>query len=88
MSCDCAQISKPGNPAGVIRSPLQPEETRGLARSGDLSRMLPAEAALLAAGWPKQNDDGSGNEGSRVARLLHLARRAERNLLSYERAGW
>ena len=26
--------------------------------------------------------------GSRGARLLHMARRAERNLLSYERSGW
>lgn len=41
----------------------------------------------MAAGWPKQNDNGDNNEGSRAARLLHMARRAERNLLSYERAG-
>lgn len=26
--------------------------------------------------------------GSRAARMLHMARRAERNLLSYERSGW
>ncbi|KAK9819714.1 hypothetical protein WJX72_001579 [[Myrmecia] bisecta] len=74
---------------GVIRSPLQPEETRGLTRSGDLSRMLPFEAHLLAAGWPKQpNPDGSPKEGSRPARLLHMVRRAERGLMSYERTGW
>ncbi|GMH32818.1 hypothetical protein BSKO_00652 [Bryopsis sp. KO-2023] len=83
-----AEVYKSGNPPGVIRSPLQPEETRGLARSGDLSRMLPAEAALMAAGWPKQIEGSeTKREGSRAARLLHLARRAERNLLSYERAG-
>ena len=34
---------------GVHRSPLQPEETRGLTRSGDISRMLPFEVHLLAA---------------------------------------
>lgn len=79
---------KSGNPSGVIRSPLQPDETRGLARSGDLSRMLPAEAALMAAGWPKkERNSEKAPEGLRAARLLHMARRAERNLLSYERAG-
>jgi hypothetical protein len=36
-----------------VRSSLQPEETAGLTRSGDLSRMLPFEAHLLAAGWPR-----------------------------------
>ena len=35
----------------MIRSELQPEETSGLARSGDISRMLPMEAHLLAQGW-------------------------------------
>ena len=43
---------------GVIRSSLQPEETAGLTRSGDLSRMLPFEAHLLAAGWPRDSADG------------------------------
>ena len=43
---------------GVIRSSLQPEETAGLTRSGDLSRMLPFEAHLLAAGWPRNSADG------------------------------
>ena len=36
---------------GVVRSELQPEETSGLSRSSDLSRMLPLEAHLLAHGW-------------------------------------
>lgn len=73
---------------GVIRSPLQPEETRGLARSGDLSRMLPFEAHLMVAG--KRKDDG-GEEKTRAAKAahrLHMVRRAERNLMSYERTGW
>jgi uncharacterized protein with von Willebrand factor type A (vWA) domain len=84
---------------GVVRSEAAPEETRGLTRSGDLSRMLPAEAHLLAAGWPRRaaDSDGDGgasgdsnavNEGSRAARLLFMVRRAERQLTSYERAGW
>ena len=37
----------------MVRSSLQPEETAGLTRSGDLSRMLPFEAHLMAAGWPR-----------------------------------
>lgn len=53
--------------------------------------MLPFEAHLLAAGWPKNGVDEDGNEvvkeGSRPARLLHMVRRAERNLMSYERTG-
>ena len=53
--------------------------------------MLPFEAHLLAAGWPKNDVDEDGNEvlreGSRPARLLHMVRRAERNLMSYERTG-
>ncbi|DBA84260.1 TPA: hypothetical protein ACH3X2_006318 [Trebouxia sp. C0005] len=86
------EIWSSGKPPGVVRSPLQPEETRGLTRSDDLSRMLPFEAHLIAAGWPRNDTDADGNEvvreGSRPARLLHLVRRAERNLMSYERTGW
>lgn len=76
------QIYRSDCPEGVIRSPLQPEETSGLCRSGDLSRMLASEAVLVAAGWSKRRTP------SRPARLLHLARRAERNLMSYERSGF
>lgn len=119
-------------PPGVIRSEESPEETRGLTRSGDLSRMLPLEAHLLAAGWPRQckeenarndttpeetrggfercgDDSFNANDvmmvsadqdshkektnevlrsGSRACRLLFMARRAERMLMSYERTGW
>lgn len=142
------QVYSSRHPPGVIRSPMQPEETRGLTRSGerlargwlwaasgatasgnvctpgppshrrsapnrraatgDLSRMLPFEAHLLAAGWPRWEDapaadedggDGDGTssgggervlarEGSRAARMLFMARRAERQLMSYEREGW
>ena len=73
------QIFQTGMPEGVIRSEESPEETRGLTRSGDLSRMLPVEARLLA---------NSRREKNAVSRKLFMARRAERMLLSYERAGW
>lgn len=72
--------------------------------SGDLSRMLPAEMHLMAAGWPRksavpmqlqtgpqqQPQDEPQEElqsGNRAARLLHMVRRAERMLMSYERTG-
>ena len=88
-----AQVDAPRRPPGMLRSPLQPEETAGLARSGDLSRMLPHEAHLVAAGWPRGRGSPGPDgvtliTGSRPARLLHLARRAERTLQSYDRTGW
>ncbi|GLI68508.1 hypothetical protein VaNZ11_012952 [Volvox africanus] len=49
------ELEARGYPPGVIRSPLRPEEVRGLTRSGDLSRMLPSEMALLAHGWPRKS---------------------------------
>lgn len=70
-----AERSVPRSPMGVVRSPLEPVETRSLTRSDDLSRMLPSEAALLAM-------------GGKYGRLLHFSRRAERNLTSYERSSW
>jgi hypothetical protein len=56
-----------GRPPGVVRSEQSPEETRGLSRSGDLSRMLPSEARLLAAGWPTSRRAGGrgGGEGGK-----------------------
>lgn len=96
-------------PPGVIRSPLVPEEVRGLHRSGNLTQMLPAEAALMAVGWPRrpaaEADERAGDaggaaveegvgeseaeeeRGSHPARLLFMARLAEKGLMSYERAG-
>lgn len=94
------EVYAAGYPLGVIRSEQSPEETRGLTRSGDISRMLPGEAHLLAAGWPRKSavsgadsDGDDDNEavlegGSRACRLLFMARRAERMLMSYERTGW
>jgi uncharacterized protein with von Willebrand factor type A (vWA) domain len=55
-----------------VRTPLSPTETRGVERSGEISRMLPAEAAMF--GHPK-------------LRLLWHARRAERALLTYRVEG-
>jgi uncharacterized protein with von Willebrand factor type A (vWA) domain len=55
-----------------VRTPLAPTETRGVERSGEIGRMLPAEAALLS--HPR-------------LRLLWHARRAERALLTYRVEG-
>ena len=35
---------------GLLRTTLEAQETRGLTRSDDISRLLPAEAAMLARG--------------------------------------
>jgi uncharacterized protein with von Willebrand factor type A (vWA) domain len=55
--------------ARSVRIPGMPGETRGIHRSDQIARMLPAEAMLL--GHPR-------------LRLVWHARRAERTLLSYE----
>lgn len=55
-----------------VRTPHLPAETRGIERSGEIARMLPAEAVNL--GHPK-------------LRLLWQARRAERALLTYRVEG-
>lgn len=47
-----------------MRSPLQPEEVRGLTRSGELSRMLPSEMALLAHGWPRKVQQNGTKPGT------------------------
>lgn len=53
-------------------SPLVPAETRGVERSGELSRMLPVEAALL---------------GHPILKKLWHARWAERGLMTYRVEG-
>ena len=55
-----------------VRTPLVPEDTRGVERSGSIARMLPAEAAML--GHPK-------------LRMLWHARRSEQALLTYRVEG-
>lgn len=65
------QVAASSRQLGLIRSSLVPEETRGLTRSGDLSRMLPAEAHLMAAGWPSRNvrEVRAGPPGPRAPRF-------------------
>lgn len=50
---------------GVIRSSLVPEQVQGLHRSGNLTQMLPAEAALLAMGWPRNRKGDKTSGGIR-----------------------
>ncbi len=40
---------------GLLRTILEAQETRGLTRSDDISRLLPGEAALLARGRQVRN---------------------------------
>ena len=95
----CPQVRSLGRGGGtgpLRRAPQEVPAARcppGVVRSGSLSLMLPSEAALLALGWPREHseDDESEREvearGSHPARLLFLARLAEKGLMSYERAG-
>ncbi|GAB4823718.1 hypothetical protein N2152v2_010764 [Parachlorella kessleri] len=62
---------------GLLRTILEAQETRGLTRSDDISRLLPSEAATLARG-----------RKIRQAKLLFYAKLAEKALQSYERDGW
>lgn len=47
------QLAHARGPSCMVRSPLAPEETAGICRSGELSHMLPSEMQLIAAGWPR-----------------------------------
>ncbi|KAK9816841.1 hypothetical protein WJX72_005809 [[Myrmecia] bisecta] len=62
---------------GLLRTILEAQETRGLTRSDDISRLLPSEAATLARG-----------RTVRKAKLLFFAKLAEKALQTYERDGW
>ncbi|GBF95418.1 hypothetical protein Rsub_08380 [Raphidocelis subcapitata] len=70
------RLDMSGRP-GLLRTVLEAQETRGLTRSGDISRLLPAEAAVLARG-----------RTVRQSKLLFFARLAEKGLQTYERDGW
>lgn len=61
----------------MLRTVLEAQETRGLTRTDDISRLLPSEAALLARG-----------RSVRQAKLLFYAKLAEKGLQTYERDGW
>ena len=65
-SAGSVQVHSPRGPPGVIKSELQPEETSGLARSGDISRMLPMEAHLLAQGWAARAAMSAAGAGSKL----------------------
>jgi len=70
------KLDMSGRP-GLLRTVLEAQETRGLTRSGDISRLLPAESAILARG-----------RTVRQSKLLFYARLAEKGLQTYERDGW
>ncbi|KAG7670575.1 hypothetical protein Ndes2437B_g05113 [Nannochloris sp. 'desiccata'] len=70
------RLEMKGRP-GLLRTTLEAQETRGLTRSDDISRLLPSEAAMLARG-----------RQVRQAKLLFYARLAEKGLSTYERDGW
>lgn len=62
---------------GLLRTILEQQETRGLTRSDDISRLLPSEAATLARG-----------RKVRQSKLLFYGKLAEKALQTYERDGW
>lgn len=70
------RLEMKGRP-GLLRTVLEAQETRGLTRSDDISRLLPSEAAVLARG-----------RTVRQAKLLFYAKLAEKGLQTYERDGW
>ncbi|CAE7217987.1 ravA [Symbiodinium natans] len=72
-----AEAEELGCPQGVARSVRAPSEASGIARSGAIELMLPAEAHLLVQGRKRS-----------TLRALHHARRLEQSLLSYHRASW
>ena len=59
-------LDERGRP-GLLRTTLEAQETRGLCRSDDISRLLPSEAAMLARG-----------RTVRASKLLFYAKLAER----------
>ncbi|KAK9866929.1 hypothetical protein WJX84_008862 [Apatococcus fuscideae] len=62
---------------GLLRTVLEAQETRGLTRSDDISRLLPSESATLARGRKQ-----------RAAKLLFYSKVVEKSLQTYERDGW
>ena len=62
---------------GLLRTTLEAQETRGLTRSDDISRLLPSEAATLARGMSVP-----------TSKLIFYAKLVEKSLQTYERDGW
>ena len=71
------QFFDPKGRDGLLRTVLEQQETRGLTRSDDISRLLPGESALIARG-----------RQIRQAKLLFYSKLAEKALSTYERDGW
>lgn len=61
----------------MLRQTLEAQETRGLTRSDDISRLLPSEAATLARGMTVP-----------TSKLIFYAKLVEKSLQTYERDGW
>lgn len=49
-SAKTGDVSLPQGRPGLLRTVLEAQETRGLTRSDDISRLLPSEAANMARG--------------------------------------
>ena len=82
-------------PLGVARSTYAPMETAGIRKSDVIEGLLPSELALLAGAHYPPTGAGEPNEeerqrqrGVRRRKLLFLAKKAEKQLGSYENTGW
>jgi uncharacterized protein with von Willebrand factor type A (vWA) domain len=62
---------------GLLRTTLEAQETRGLTRSDDISRLLPSESATLARGMTVP-----------MSKLIFYSKLVEKSLQTYERDGW
>lgn len=63
--CLLLQVETPKHPVGVVRSPLQPEEVRGLTRGGELGQQL-----FRVANVCKTTIAAENGAGSRLEELL------------------
>eukprot|EP00887_Chlorella_sp_A99_P000547 scaffold17.g547.t1 len=103
LSCPPAHAAGSGRMLRSRRATLppsrRPQETRGLTRSDDISRLLPSEAATLARGRqartaaraatpPPPRPCGARPLLVRQSKLLFYAKLAEKALQCYERDGW
>ena len=82
-----------GSGAGVARRAASPGEAAAAAAADvagavAAARRAAAGAAGVTVDLESLDEAEFAEPGARWARLLHRARRAERALLSYERAGW
>ena len=73
------------SPPGVSWSSETPFRVEGLRRSGDLSRLLPSEMALLAAG---RHEEAVNSRAGKNLRRLFLSKLVEKRLMTYELSNW